>query len=116
MKFELTEHTTDDDHQTLCFETTLEDLETAEIDHDADEDEAVRVVFGVERSRKGDWVEVLWLETERDGDWVSCSQRFRGSEVVEVLQELEDVNPEYDALVMALEEMQETIEDAADDY
>ena len=29
-------------------EATLEDLETAEIDHDANDDEGVRVVFGVE--------------------------------------------------------------------
>lgn len=116
MKFELTEHSADEDRQTNSFETTLEDLETAEIDHDATDDEAVRVVFGIERTRKGDWDEVLWVEAERDGDWVLCSQKFRGSEVVEVLQELEDVNPDYDALVMTLEEMQETLDEDAEEY
>lgn len=116
MKFELTEHTADDDSQTFSFETTHEDLETAEIDHDADEEETIRVVFGVERTKKGDWAEVLWVEAERDGDFVVCSQKFRGSEVVEVLQELEDVNPEYDSLLMTLEELQETLEEDAEEF
>jgi hypothetical protein len=33
---------------------------------------------------------------------------------VEVLQELEDTNADYDGLMMALEEMQETLEDSSD--
>jgi ribulose bisphosphate carboxylase small subunit len=116
MKFELIEHTSDDDSQTFCFETSLEDLEIAEVDHEADDEESVRVVFGIERTKKGDWIEVLWVEAERDGDWTICSHVFRNTEVAEVLQELEDVNDEYDSLLITLEELQETPDDDADDF
>lgn len=110
----LIEHTVEDDATFFSVEVTYEYLELAEVDFNAEEDEPLRVVFGIERLKKG-WQETLFVEVERDQDWLTCSAKFRGAEVVEILQELEDANEEYEGLMMALEEMQETLEDS-DDY
>ncbi len=112
-KSTLTDHTMEEDTQLFSFEVTYEDLETAEVDFTAEPEDTLQVVFGIELGKKG-WQEVLWVEVEHDNDWAICSTKFRGSEVVEVLQELEDTNAEYDGLMMALEEMQETLEDSSD--
>jgi len=107
----LNEHTVEDDSSYFSVEVTYDDLELAEVDFSAEPDEPLRVVFGIERLKKG-WQETLFIEVQRDQEWTVCSAKFRGAEVVEILQELEDANDEYDGLMVAIEELQESLDDS----